>query len=78
MRESGPFVGISTLELDMNVGGYTEDVSITQKKAAFSFAHLIVIPEGLVQREILGVDQRRYVLQAILIKDYAVNPDMLI
>lgn len=62
----------------MNVGRYCEDVPITQQKAALSFAHSIVIPDGPVQREILGVDQRRYVLQAILIKDYGVNPNMLI
>lgn len=72
------FVGMGRLELEMNAGRYFKDISITQKEASFPFAHSMVIPEGAVQREILGIDQRRYVLQAILIKDNGVDLDMLI
>jgi hypothetical protein len=39
------FVGVGSLELDMNANSYPEDITITQKKAAFALTHSIVIPE---------------------------------
>jgi hypothetical protein len=71
-------VGIRRLELDMEVDSYFEDVPMTQKMAAFTFTHSIVIPKGPIQGKILGVHQWRYFLKVVLVEENCVDADMLV
>lgn len=62
----------------MSVASYSEDVTITQKKATLAFTHRIAIPKGPVHRKIFSVDQWRYLLQVVLVKEDGINVDMLV